>query len=158
MPDIGDTAPEFTAPLANGDLTEFDLSEALGDGPLVLAFFPGAFTSVCTTELCTFSDRLDEFDAVDARVFGVSRDSPFTLNEFRDSHEIDVGLVSDFNGHIVEQYGIATDFDEFGMNDVAKRAVFVLDSEGTVTYRWVSDDPGVEPDYDEISEAAAETA
>jgi peroxiredoxin len=158
MLERGDTAPDFTAPLADGDITSITLSEEFGEGPIVLAFFPGAFTSVCTNEMCAFRDRIGEFDAVDARVFGISRDAPFSLNEFREQHDIDFGLVSDYNGELVDAYDVAMDFDQFGLEDVAQRAVFVLDSEGTVTYTWHSDDPGVEPDYDEISEAAADAA
>jgi len=158
MLERGDSAPDFTAPLADGDVTSITLSEAFEDGPIVFAFFPGAFTSVCTNEMCTFRDRLGEFEQVDARVFGISRDSPFVLNEFRDEYDLDFGLISDFNGEIVEKYDLAMDFEEFGLEDLAKRAAFVLDSEGTIVYSWVSDDPGLEPDYDELSKAAAEAA
>lgn len=158
MVERGDSAPDFTAPLANGDITSITLSEEFGEGPIVLAFFPGAFTSVCTNEMCAFRDRIGEFETVDATVFGISRDTPFTLNEFRDKHDIEFGLISDFNGELVESYDVAMDFDQFGIQDVAKRAVFVLDSEGTITYTWVSDDPGVEPDYEAVSKAAADAA
>ena len=81
MPETGDTAPDFTVPLANGDVDSFTLSDRLEDeAPIVLAFFPGSFTSVCTDEMCTFQDRLSNFEEFDAAVYGVSRDSPFTLN------------------------------------------------------------------------------
>ncbi|MXV63987.1 redoxin domain-containing protein [Natronorubrum sp. JWXQ-INN-674] len=158
MPETGDTAADFTAPLANGDIEEFTLSERLeDDAPIVLAFFPGAFTSVCTTEMCAFQDRLASFNDLDATVYGVSRDSPFTLNEFRDQNELEFGLISDYNGEIIDDYGIEMDFADLGVYGVAKRSVFVIDGDGEITYAWVSDDPGVEPDYDEV-EAAAEDA
>jgi len=156
MVDTGDTAPDFTAPLANGDVDSITLSEELGDGPIVLAFFPGAFTSVCTTEMCSFQDQLSEFEDVGATVYGVSRDTPFTLNEFRDQNDLSFGLISDLNKEIIDAYDVEMDFADLGVYGVAKRSVFVVDADGEVTYAWVSDDPGVEPDYDEVREAAAE--
>lgn len=154
MVTTGDAAPDFTAPLANGDIEEFTLSERLEDeGPIVLAFFPGAFTGVCTTEMCTFQDRLAAFNDLDATVYGVSRDSPFTLNEFREQNGLEFGLISDYNKEIIDDYGIPMDFDDLGVYGVAKRSVFVVDADGEVAYSWVSDDPGVEPDYDEVEAA-----
>jgi len=156
MVTTGDAAPDFTAPLANGDIEEFTLSERLEDeAPIVLAFFPGAFTSVCTTEMCTFQDRLATFNDLDASVYGVSRDSPFTLNEFRAQNDLEFGLLSDYNKELIDDYDIEMDFADLGVYGVAKRSVFVIDGDGDVAYSWVSDDPGVEPDYDEV-EAAVE--
>ena len=151
----GDSAPDFTAPLANGDVDEFSLSGALEDGPVVLAFFPGAFTSVCSHEMNEFQDRLNAFTDLGAAVYGVSVDSPFAQNEFRDQLGLEFDLVSDSDKQVIDTYGISMDFDGLGVNGVAKRSVFVVDTDGTVTYAWVSDDPGVEPDYDEV-EAAVE--
>ncbi|ELZ23954.1 redoxin domain-containing protein [Natrinema limicola] len=156
MVTTGDAAPDFTAPLANGNIEEFTLSERLeDDAPIVLAFFPGAFTSVCTTEMCTFQDRLATFNDLDASVYGVSRDSPFTLNEFRAQNDLEFGLLSDYNKELIDDYDIEMDFADLGVYGVAKRSVFVIDGDGDVAYSWVSDDPGVEPDYDEV-EAAVE--
>ena len=153
----GDEAPDFTAPLANGDVDEFTLSEALDDGPVVLAFFPGAFTGVCSHEMNEFQDRLGEFEDLGVTVYGVSVDSPFAQNAFRDELGLEFDLVSDSGKEVIDTYGISMDFAELGVPGVAKRSVFVVDSDGTVSYAWVSDDPGVEPDYDEV-EAAAEAA
>lgn len=155
MVDVGDTAPDFTAPAAVGGVESMTLSDALADGPVVLAFFPGAFTSVCTSELCSFRDRLGAFEDVNASVFGVSADSPFALDEFREQHDLSFPLVSDFEKEIIDAYGVRTSFDHVGLEGLAKRAVFVVDSDGEVTYAWVSDDPGVEPDYDAVTEATA---
>ncbi|NHN40169.1 redoxin domain-containing protein [Halorubellus sp. JP-L1] len=154
----GDDAPAFTAPLANGNVESITLSDALEDAPVVFAFFPGAFTSVCTAEMCTFRDRLSAFAEVDATVYGVSTDSPFALNEFRDQNDLPFGLISDFEKELVERYDVRTSFHDVGVHGLAKRAVFVVDADGTVTYVWVSDDPGVEPDYDEVAAAAADAA
>ena len=154
----GDSAPDFTAPLANGDLGEtFTLSEHLDDAPLVLAFFPAAFSSVCTGEMATFQDRLAAFSDAGASIYGVSVDLPFALNEFRADTGLEYDLISDESHEIVESYGVTMAFDELGIGEVAKRAVFVIDGDGDITYAWTSDDPGVEPDYDEV-EAAAQQA
>jgi len=151
----GDDAPDFTAPLADGDVEPFTLSENLDDAPLVLAFFPGAFTGVCTTEMCTFQDQLASFEDVGATVYGVSVDLPFALNEFRDQENLSFGLISDTEKELVDAYDVRMDFADLGVEGVAKRSVFVVDQDGEVTYSWVSDDPGVEPDYDAVAEAAA---
>jgi peroxiredoxin len=154
----GDTAPEFTAPLANGEIDEFTLGDALNDGPVVLAFFPGAFTSVCSHEMSTFEERLDAFADAGVAVYGVSVDSPFALNEFRDQLGLSFDLVSDANREVIDAYDISMNFDHIGVENIAKRAVFVVDTDGRVSYAWVSDDPGVEPDYDELEAAAADAA
>ena len=151
----GDHAPAFTAPLATGGIDSFTLSEQLGDGPVVLAFFPGAFTGVCSHEMSTFEERLDEITDAGGRLYGVSVDSPFALNEFRDKLSLSFDLISDANNELVHEYDIAMDFDQFGVCNVAKRSVFVLDDDGVVSYAWVSDDPGVEPDYDAVERAVA---
>ncbi|RYJ13411.1 redoxin domain-containing protein [Halogeometricum borinquense] len=156
MVDVGDDAPDFTAPLADGDVESFTLSEHLDEAPIVLAFFPAAFTSTCTTEMCTFRDRMANFEDIGATVYGVSIDTPFTLNEFREQNDLNFALISDTNRELIHEYDVAMDFDSLGVHNVAKRAVFVVDTDGTVSYAWVSDDPGAEPDYDEVA-AAAET-
>jgi peroxiredoxin len=158
MVEVGDEAPRFTAPLANGDVEEFNFLEDAGDAPTILAFFPGAFTSVCTEELCTFQSELAAFEDVGATVYGVSVDSPFALDEFRDQEGLGFGLVSDSNKEIIDAYDVEMDFAGLGYYGVAKRAVFVVDADGVVTYKWVSDDPGVEPDYEAVQSAATEAA
>ncbi|QCC52448.1 redoxin domain-containing protein [Halapricum salinum] len=150
MVDVSDSAPDFTAPLANGDVDSFSLSEHLDEAPLVLAFFPGAFTSVCSHEMNEFQDKLEEFQAAGASVYGISVDSPFALNEFREKLGLQFDLISDAEKDIIEAYDIPMDFADLGVYDVAKRSVFVVDDDGDVRYAWVSDDPGVEPDYEEV--------
>ncbi|MFC6872178.1 redoxin domain-containing protein [Halobellus marinus] len=154
MVSVGDDAPDFTAPLADGSVDSFTLSEHLDEAPLVVAFFPAAFTGTCTTEMCTFRDRMTNFEDVGATVYGISIDTPFTLNEFRDQNDLNFGLISDTNRELVDAYDVSMDFADLGVRNVAKRAVFVVDGDGTVTYEWVSDDPGVEPDYGAVAEAA----
>ena len=154
MVSVGDDAPDFTAPLADGSVGTFTLSEHLSEAPLVLAFFPAAFTPTCTTEMCAFRDRMADFEEIDATVYGISIDTPFTLNEFRAQNDLNFGLLSDTNREVVATYDVSMDFERYGVDDIAKRAVFVVDADGTVTYAWVSDDPGAEPDYDAVAQAA----
>jgi peroxiredoxin len=106
--------------------------------------------------MATFEESLDDFEGV--TVYGVSVDAPFSLNEFRDQQDLSFGLISDSNKEIIDAYDVEMDFADMGYYGVAKRAVFVVDGDGDVTYEWVSDDPGVEPDYDEVADAAAEAA
>lgn len=155
MVSVGDPAPDFTVPLANGDIEEFTLSERLDEAPIVLAFFPGAFTSTCSTEMGVFQERLPDFADVGATVYGISVDSPFSLNEFRDQLGLEFGLLSDMNREVVEAFDVSIPFAEFGIESVADRAVFVIDDAGTVAYRWVGENPTYEPDYDEVHAAAA---
>jgi peroxiredoxin len=153
MVDIGDEAPDFTAPLANGGVETFTLSEHLDEAPIVLAFFPAAFTNTCTTEMCTFRDQLANFEDVGATVYGVSVDLPYTLNEFRTRNDLTFGLISDERRELIESYGVVDQWEPRDMR-VAQRAVFVVDSDGTITYRWLGDDPKQEPEYDAVREAA----
>jgi peroxiredoxin len=158
MVETGDTAPDFTAPIADDDIEPFTLSDHLEDGPIVLAFFPGAFTSTCTDEMCTFRDEMSSFNDIGATVYGVSVDTPFSLNEFRDQYDLTFGIISDHTKELIDAYDVSMDFADMGYYGVAKRSVFVIDEEGTITYTWVSDDPGVEPDYDEVEAAASDAA
>lgn len=154
MAEVGDDAPEFTAPIVDDDgVSEARFPPPDADGPIVLAFFPGAFSSTCTAELNAFGDRLDGFAAVDATVLGISTDLPWSLSEFRADEELPFGLFSDADGSVASSYGVLTDFPAIGLDAVARRSVFVVDASGTVTHRWLADDPGQEPDYDAVGEA-----
>ena len=155
----GDDAPSFTAPLANGDVESFTLATALEtEAPVVLAFFPGAFTSTCSHEMSTFEDRLGALSDAGGTLYGVSVDSPFALNAFREELGLSFGLISDSNREIIDAYGLSMDFGHLGVYNIAKRSVFVIDAEGTVRYAWVSDDPAIEPDYDEVEQAVADAS
>jgi peroxiredoxin len=105
--------------------------------------------------LCTFESELDAFEDVGATVRGVSVDTPFALNEFRDQEDFSFGLISDTNKEVIDAYDVEMDFADMGYYGVAKRAVFVVDEDGEVAYDWVSDDPGVEPDYEAVEDAVA---
>jgi peroxiredoxin len=152
-----DDAPDFTAPLANGDIEEFTLSERLGNGPVVLAFFPGAFSRVCTGEMRTLRDRMDAYDEAGATVYGVSVDSPFALNAFREQNDLDFSFISDANREVIERYDVSMAFEDLGIEELAQRAVFVIDEEGQITYAWIGE-ASAEPDYEDVENAAADAA
>jgi peroxiredoxin len=153
----GDDVPDVTAQAAtDGDEhAEFSLHGALAEGPVVLAFFPLAFSSVCTTQVRDVQENwYDDLRQLDAQVYGVSVDSPFALDEFRDEEELSYPLVSDFNREIVDAFALSTDV--VGFEAVARRAVFVVDQDGTVTYADVLDDASEIPDMEPVREAVAE--
>jgi peroxiredoxin len=158
--EVGDDAPRFTLPMARGraynDIEEFSLEAALGGGPLVLAFFPAAFTSGCTDELCAFTEGLSAFERVDADVYGVSVDLSFSQNEFIVEEGLSVPLLSDHEREVSRAYDVVQQ-EMYGHFEVSRRAVFVLDDEGVVTYRWVreGDNPAFGEFVDEVAEAAA---
>ena len=151
MVSTGDSAPTFSATYRGSDHESFELSDHLGDGPIVLAFFPGAFTPPCSNEMVALQDDLDRLGG--ATLFGISADSPFSQGAFADEYDLDFALVSDMSGEAIEAYGLSIDVPELGLYGVANRAVYVLDGAGTVTYGWEADDPTSEPDYDALVEA-----
>ena len=153
MLETGDTAPTFTATVGTSDHEPFDLEDRLGDGPVVLAFFPGAFTPPCTNEMVALQEHTERFAATGGTLFGVSADSPFSQGAFREEHGIEFDLVSDMGGDAIDAYDLGVDIEALGLHGIANRAVFVLDSEGTITYRWVADEPANEPDYEKILSA-----
>ncbi|GAB3418917.1 peroxiredoxin [Haloparvum alkalitolerans] len=152
-PETGDDAPRFEATLGTSDHEAFALADRLGDGPVVLAFFPGAFTPPCTNEMVALQERLGDFEEAGATLLGVSADSPFSQGAFRDEHGIEFDLVSDMAGDAIRAYGLEMDIAELGLYGIANRAVFVLDADGAVTYRWIADDPTNEPDYGALLDA-----
>jgi len=157
MVSTGETAPTFTATYKGSDHEAFDLAERLGDGPVVLAFFPGAFTPPCTNEMVALQERLDRIEEAGGTVLGISADSPFSQGAFADEYDLGFDLVSDMGGEAIEAYDLSLDIPDLGLYGVANRAVYVLDDEGIVTYRWEADDPTNEPDYDALI-GAVETA
>jgi len=149
--DVGSEAPDFT--LMNGDRQPVTLSRLRGR-PVVLAFFPGAFSSVCTTELCTLRDSVAKLNTAKAEVLGISVDTFFTLKAFGESQHLGFPLLSDFNKEVIRDYGVFNE-DMIGLKGIAKRAVFVIDREGVVRHREVLEDARNEPDYGKVFEAVA---
>ena len=150
--EVGAKAPDFTLP--NQDRGQVTLSEELQKGPVVLAFFPAAFSGVCTTEMCTFRDQGSELNKVNATVLGVSVDSFFALKAWADQQKLTFPLLSDFNKTVIRQYGVVNP-DMIGLKDISKRAVFVIDKDGVVRHREVLDDARNEPNYDKVKQTLA---
>ncbi len=144
--DVGSTAPDFT--LTNQDREAVTLSAQRGE-PVVLAFFPAAFSSVCTKELCTLRDRLSSLNQAKAKVFGVSVDTFFTLKAFQADQGLTFPLLSDFNKEVIQLYGVYNP-DMIGLKGIAKRAVFVIDAKGTIRHKEVLEDARNEPNYDTV--------
>jgi glutaredoxin-dependent peroxiredoxin len=150
---VGDNAPDFT--LVDTDKKPHSLSEFSGK-KTVLVFFPGAFTGVCTKEMCTFRDSMSRFNEVNAQIVGICVDAPFSNKAFATQNNLQFPILSDYSRSTVKAYGILLD-DFAGLKGytAAKRSVFILDKGGVIRYAWVSDNPGVEPNYDEVSKALA---
>ena len=149
--DVGATAPDFT--LTNQDREPVTLGGLRGR-PVVLAFFPAAFSSVCTKELCTFRDSRARLNDASAQVLGVSVDTFFTLKAFQTDQKLGFPLLSDFNKQAIRDYGVFNE-DMIGLKGIAKRAVFVIDKDGIVRHREVLEDARNEPDYEKVFAALA---
>lgn len=144
---VGDPAPSFALPAAPGE--PVDLGEWIGRRPVVLLFFPLAFSSVCTEELCTVRDDWTAWEDLDAEVYGISADSPFVTRRFREELGLPFPLLSDFNHEVGAAYGVLYE-DYFGLKGVTRRAAFVVGADGTIAYSWVGERDDVLPDFDAI--------
>jgi peroxiredoxin len=150
--DVGSPAPDFT--LTSHDRQPVTLSAQRGH-PVVLAFFPAAFSSVCQKELCTFRDQLARLNHAHAQVYGISVDTFFALKAFHTDQKLTFPLLSDFNKQVIREYDVFNE-DMVGLKGIAKRAVFVIDGAGVVRYRQVLDDARNEPDYEKVLAAVDE--
>ena len=149
---IGDKAPAFT--LTSDELKQVSLADYSGKN-VVLLFFPMAFTSVCTEELCTMRDGIAAYNNMDAEILAVSVDSPFTLGRFKADQKLNFPLLSDFNKEVSRNYGTIYEQFVFGLQGVSKRSAFVIDKAGTVRYAEVLENAGDQPNYGAIKEALA---
>jgi peroxiredoxin len=151
--EVGDKAPQFTLPDTN--LKQRSLKQFIGK-KTVLAFFVGAFTSVCTKEMCAFRDSMARLVDLKAQVIGISVNDPFSNKAFAEKNRLPFPILSDYNRQVIKAYGIeTTDFVGLKGYSVAKRSIFIMDKNGIIRYIWTTEDPSVEPDYKEI-EAALE--
>lgn len=149
--EVGQRAPDAT--LVNSDRKAVKVSELRGK-PAVLAFFPGAFTGVCTKEMCAFRDSLAKFNSLNTQVVGISVDQPFSQKAFADQNGLNFPLWSDYNREAVRAFGVQDQNWAGGlMPGVAMRSVFVLDRDGTVRYKWVAPTQATEPDYAAVESA-----
>ena len=146
---VGQKAPEFK--LMNDKREEVTLSSQKGH-PVVLAFFPAAFTGVCTKELCTFRDSMAKLNSANAQVYGISVDTSFSLAEFKKQQNLNFPLLSDFNKEVIQAYGVFNP-DMIGLKGIAKRSTFVIDKDGVVRYAEILEDARNEPNYDKVFDA-----
>ena len=146
--EVGQKAPDFT--LFDNDKQPTKLSDSKGKN-VVLAFFPGAFTGACTTEMCTFRDRSDSFNSMNAQVYGISVDAIFSQKAFSDANNLNFPLLSDYQREVGKTYGVSLpNFAGMEGYTASERAVFVIDKAGVIKFKWVGENPGVLPDFDEV--------
>ena len=144
---VGQKAPDFS--LYDSDKRLITLSEQ-SENNILLLFFPFAFSSVCTTELCSMRDDLKTYEELEARTFGISVDSLYSLKKFRETEYLNFSLLSDFNKEVSTLYGCLHESFSYGMRGVSKRSAFLIDRKGTVQYAEVLENPGSLPNFEEI--------
>lgn len=145
----GQKAPDFT--LFSSDKQPVSLSDYAGKNLIVL-FYPLAFTSVCTAELCEMRDNIGAYQNLNAEVVAISVDSPFTLAKFKEEQQLNFPLLSDFNKEVSAAYGSLYDTFVFGMKGVSKRSAFVIDGQGVIQYTEVLDNAGEVPNFEKVRE------
>jgi peroxiredoxin len=146
---VGDKAPDFK--LFSSELKETSLGDFKGK-KVVLQFFPMAFTGTCTEQLCTMRDSFGFYEGMNADVLGISVDSPFTLAKFKEEQFYQFPLLSDFNKEASQSYDAYYEEFVFNLKGVSKRAAFVIDEEGIITYAEVLENAGDLPDFDAIKQ------
>ncbi len=144
---IGQPAPDFT--LYTSDKKKVTLSELKGQ-PVLLLFFPLAFTSTCTEELCSVRDNIAWYNKINAQVFGISVDALHTLAKYKEEQQLNFTLLSDFNKDVSTAYGSIYEMFGYNMKGVSKRSAFVIDKEGIVQYAEVLENAGEVPDFEKI--------
>ncbi len=149
---VGQQAPDFS--LYNTEKKEVKLSDLKGK-KVIIHFFPQAFTGTCTTQLCTMRDNLNYYTNLNAIVLGISVDSIFTLAKFKEVESYNFDLLSDFNKEVSRSYGSIYEDWILNMKGVSKRAAFVIDENGVVTYAEVLESAGDLPDFNKIEAAVA---
>jgi peroxiredoxin len=145
--ETGSVAPDFT--LFNSDKVKVTLSEQRGKNVLLL-FFPLAFTSTCTRELCGVRDNISLYNNSNATVFGISVDSLYTLAKYKEDQHLNFQLLSDFNKEVATVYGSLYPLFGYGMRGVTKRSAFLIDKEGIVRYEEILENAGEIPDFEAI--------
>ena len=152
---VGSQAPAFTLKTKNDEgLQDVSLSDTSGSKKTVLLFFPFAFTDVCMGEMCSVRDDLSSYEQLNAQVYGISVDSPFTQEVMAKQENINFPLLSDFNKDVSKSYDVIYE-DLIGFAGVSKRSAFVVKEDGEITFAWSSDDPHQVPDFEAIKAALA---
>ena len=144
---VGQVAPDFS--LYDSDKNTVTLSECKGSNVLLL-FFPLAFTSVCTAELCLMRDNLKIYEGLNAKPIGISVDSLYTLKKYKEDTNLNFPLLSDFNKEVSILYECLYDKFSYGMKGVSKRSAFLIDKQGIVQYAEVLENAGTQPDFEAI--------
>jgi glutaredoxin-dependent peroxiredoxin len=145
---VGNAAPDFS--LFNSEKEKVTLSEQKGSNVLLL-FFPQSFTGVCTAELCSIRDNIANYNNANAKVFGISVDSIFTLGKFKEEQQLNFPLLSDFNKEVSTKYDCIYHDWILDMKGVSKRSAFIIDKEGVVQYAEVLESAGDLPNFDAIN-------
>ena len=150
MVDTGQHVPEVK--LVDTERKQVDLASLAKGKKTVIAFFPAAFTGVCTKEMCTFRDGISNLNSLGANVVAISVDSPFSNKTFKEQNKLQFAVLSDYSRDATRAFGVELpDFAGLPGYVAAKRAVFVTDSSGIIRWKWISDNPGLEPDYAQIN-------
>ncbi|MGD0477291.1 MAG: redoxin domain-containing protein [Nitrososphaerales archaeon] len=153
MPEVGDKAPDFA--LYDYDRKLRQSSEFRAKGrKTIFAFFPGAFTGACTQEMCTLRDMYGELEKMNGTVVGISVDAPFAQKAFAEKNGLKFPLLCDFKREVVRMYGVV--WNRLGGVEgyvSANRAIFVVDGQGRILFKWVAPDPGTLPDFEAIKKA-----
>ena len=146
--EIGQAAPDFT--LYDSTKNKVTLSDLKGQSVLLL-FFPLAFTSTCTAELCSIRDNISFYNNVNAKVFGISVDSLHTLAKYKADQNLNFTLLSDFNKDVSLLYGSLYEMFGYNMKGVSKRSAFIIDKDGIVRYAEVLDNASEQPNFKNIT-------
>jgi len=151
----GERAPDVTLP--SHENQQVPLSTLWRDGPAVLLFFPLAFTSTCTAEMCSVRDDIGSYTGLNANVAAISVDSPFVLKKFREELGAPYTFLSDFNREASTAFGVLRKSPVGpGLLNASDRAAFVVGRDGTIRYAWHETNPGLLPPFDEIKAALSE--
>lgn len=150
----GDAAPDVKLP--SDALETVSFTDFAGERPVVVLFFPLAFTSTCTEEMCTMAEDMSAYRELDAQVLAVSVDSPFVLQRFKKECGADFPFLSDFNREAARAFGVLRPEPLGpGLLGTSDRSAFVIGRDGKVSYTWFSKNPGLLPPFEEIKEALA---
>ncbi len=147
---IGQEAPPFS--LYNSSKQLVELNQLKGK-KVVLLFFPAAFTSTCTKELCSMRDDLAWYNNVNAVVFGISTDALYSLARYKEEQNLNFELLADYNKEVSGLYGAQYDVFNFGMKGTSRRAAFVIDEQGIIKYAEVLESAGDLPDFEKVKAA-----
>lgn len=152
---VGDKAPDFTLTsfTPSNEPVDITLSSYNGKKNVLIIFFPQAFTGTCTDEMCSISESYNVFINNETEVLGISVDGTFVQKAFAKANNIKNPLLSDFNKEVIKKYDVIHENFAHGMKNVSKRAVFLTGKDGVIKYIEVTENPGVQVNFDKIKEA-----